>query len=68
MNPSDRKDLRVRKIRLKDEISEPPLRLSPEECFAVMEQLARDAWAMRGEPILASRLQRHVVGVKRLRG
>lgn len=38
---------------------------TPEERWAMMWQLALDAWAFKGEPIAEPRLQRHIVRVFR---
>jgi hypothetical protein len=51
----------VRKLKLKDEgASEERPQLTAEENWAMMWQLALDAWAMRGEPV-EPRLPRHIV-------
>ena len=43
--------------------------LSPAERIGMMWQLAQDAWTFKGEPERAeSRLQRHVVRLRRGRG
>jgi hypothetical protein len=36
-----------------------------EERWAVMWQLALDAWAFKGEPVLEQRLPRHIVRIAR---
>jgi len=38
---------------------------TPAERWAVMWQLALDAWAFKGEPIAESRLQRNIVHIYR---
>ncbi len=67
---TDRRGMRVRVLRLHDDRGAEDLALrSPGERLAMMWQLARDAWTFKGEPERAeSRLQRHVVRVRRGRG
>jgi hypothetical protein len=63
MKVSERK-LQVRKISLKDE-SDDLKNTTPEERWAMMWQMALDAWAFKGEPVAESRLQRHIIRVFR---
>jgi hypothetical protein len=67
---TDRSRTRVRIRRLHEDDGRADVaELTPSARLAMMWQLARDAWAFKGEPQHAeSRLQRHVVRVRRGRG
>ncbi len=41
---------------------------TPEERWAMMWQLAQDAWAFKGETVAEPKLQRHIVRLLRRRG
>jgi hypothetical protein len=58
------RNVRVRKTLLKEETDELK-NTTPEERWAMMWQIALDAWAFKGEPIAQSRLQRHIIRVHR---
>jgi hypothetical protein len=56
----------VRVTKLSEQGTEPDLRdTTPAERIGMMWQLALDAWAFKGEPVLEPRLPRHVVRVIR---
>lgn len=60
------RDVRVRKTRLSDQGQEDDLRgTTAEERLNMMWQLAVNAWAFKGEPVVDERLQRHVTRVVR---
>lgn len=61
---ADRQNLTTRKARLGDPDPQWPA-LAPEQRLEMMWQLAVDAWAFRGEPVVEPRLPRHVVRVIR---
>jgi len=64
-----RGDVRVRVVSLRD--AEPTRDVAdrtPGERMEMMWQLTLDAWAFKGEPCAESRLQRHVVRVRRRKG
>jgi len=67
---SGREERRVRVLSLADEGARSDVaELTPGERMALMWQLAVDAWTFKGEPEHAeSRLQRHVVRVRRGKG
>ena len=68
IDSGDRAKWPVRKGRLCElEVEEPDLSTTTtvEERFAMMWQLAQDAWAFRGEPIVEPQLSRHIVRVIR---
>lgn len=56
--------IQVRKTSLKEE-TEDLKNTTPQERWAMMWQLALDAWAFKGEPVAEPRLQRHIVRVLR---
>jgi hypothetical protein len=56
------RNVKVRKTLLKQE-SQDLQNTTPQERWAMMWQLALDAWAFKGEPIAEPRLQRHIVRV-----
>ncbi|MBA3694071.1 MAG: hypothetical protein H0X49_18700 [Acidobacteria bacterium] len=58
------KNIRVRKTSLKEETDDLKNTTAAER-WAMMWQLALDAWAFKGEPIAESRLQRNIVRVYR---
>ena len=56
----------VRVTRLSEQGEEDDLReTTPAERINMMWQLALDAWAFKGEPIVEQRLSRHVVHIVR---
>ena len=61
-----RKEVKVRVTKLRDHGTSSDLASStPEERWEMMWELAKDAWAFKGEPVDESRLQRHIVRVLR---
>ena len=58
------KNIQIRKTSLKAETDDLK-NTTPQERWAMMWQLALDAWAFKGEPIAESRLQRNIVRVYR---
>ncbi len=58
------RNVQVRKTSLKEETDDLK-NTTPAERWAMMWQLALDAWAFRGEPLAESKLQRHVIRVYR---
>ena len=56
------RNIQVRKTSLKEETDDLK-NTTPEERWAMMWQLALDAWAFKGEPIAESKLQRNIVRV-----
>jgi len=66
MKVSER-NIQVRKTSLKEETDDLK-NTTPAERWAMMWQLALDAWAFKGEPIAESRLQRNIVRVLRRKG
>jgi hypothetical protein len=57
---------KIRISRLSDQDNDRDLEnTTPEERIAMMWQLALDAWAFMGEPVIEPRLPRHVVRVVR---
>ncbi len=63
MKVSER-NIQVRKTSLKEETDDLKNTTAAER-WAMMWQLALDAWAFKGEPIAESRLQRNIVRVYR---
>lgn len=63
--PPHRQRLPLRRITLQQEGQEDNrvARMSPGERIGLIEQLTIDAWAMMGEDVAQSRLQRHVVRI-----
>ena len=61
---SSSKNIQVRKASLKEETDDLKNTTAAER-WAMMWQLALDAWAFKGEPIAESRLQRNIVRVYR---
>lgn len=60
------RDVPIRVRPLAEQGREPDLQHSPPaECIEMMWQLALDAWAFQGEPVVEPRLPRHVVRVIR---
>ncbi len=56
------KNIQIRKTSLKKEADD--LKdTTPQERWAMMWQLAQDAWAFKGEPVAEPGLQRHIVRV-----
>jgi hypothetical protein len=58
------KSIQVRKISLKEETNDLK-NTTDAERWAMMWQLALDAWAFKGEPVAEPRLQRNIVRVYR---
>jgi hypothetical protein len=58
------KSIQVRKISLKEETNDLKNTTAAER-WAMMWQLALDAWAFKGEPVAEPRLQRNIVRVYR---
>jgi hypothetical protein len=58
------RDVQVRKTSLKEETDDLK-NTTPAERWAMMWQLALDAWAFKGEPVAEPRLQRHIIRVYR---
>ena len=58
------KNIQIRKTSLKEETDDLKNTTAAER-WAMMWQLALDAWAFKGEPIAESRLQRNIVRVYR---
>ncbi len=56
------RNIQVRKTSLKEETDDLK-NTTPQERWAMMWQLALDAWAFKGEPLAESRLQRHIIRV-----
>ncbi len=63
MKVSER-NTKIRKTSLRDETDDLK-KTTPEERWAMMWQLALDAWAFKGETVAESRLQRHIIRVYR---
>jgi len=59
-----KRNVQVRKTSLKEETDDLK-NTTPVERWAMMWQLALDAWAFKGEPLAESRLQRNIVRVFR---
>jgi hypothetical protein len=64
----DRSQYRLRKRGLHDPEPADEPAPTPEECIAMMEELAMNAWAFMGAEHVEPRLQRHVVRVVRRPG
>lgn len=63
---TDRSHWQIRKTTLADQGSENDLAdKTADERVGMMWQLALDAWAMKGEPVVEQRLQRDVVRIIR---
>lgn len=58
------RDIQVRKTSLHNETNDLK-NTTPEERWAMMWQLALDAFAFKGETVAQPRLQRHIVSVRR---
>lgn len=58
------RNIQVRKTLLKEE-NDDLKNTTPEDRWAMMWQLAQDAWAFKGEPVAEPRLQRHIIRVYR---
>lgn len=61
------REVRVRKTSLKEETDDLK-NTTPEERWAMMWQLAQDAWAFKGEPVAKPGLYRHIIRVRRRKG
>ena len=56
----------IRVVKLSEQTNDSDLKqTTPQERWAMMWQLAQDAWAFRGESRAESRLPRHIVRVLR---
>jgi hypothetical protein len=62
MKVADR-TIKIRKTSLKDESDDLKYTTTAEERWAMMWQLALDAWAFKGEPVAEPGLQRNIVRV-----
>ncbi len=58
------RNIQIRKTSLKEETDDLK-NTTPEERWAMMWQLALDAWAFKGETVAKPELQRHIVRVYR---
>ena len=58
------RNIQIRKTSLKEETGDLK-NTTPAERWAMMWQLALDAWAFKGESVAEPRLQRHIVRVYR---
>lgn len=58
------RDIQVRKTSLKEETDDLK-NTTPQERWAMMCQLALDAWAFKGEPVAEPGLYRHIIRVYR---
>ena len=58
------RNIQIRKTSLKEETDDLK-NTTPAERWAMMWQLALDAWAFKGEPIAEPELQRHIIRVYR---
>jgi hypothetical protein len=58
------RNIQVGKTSLKEE-TDNLKKKTPEERWAMMWQLALDAWAFKGETVAEPRLQRHIIRVYR---
>ncbi len=63
MKVSER-NIQIRKTSLTEETDDLK-NTTPQERWAMMWQLALDAWAFKGEPLAESELQRHTIRVYR---
>ena len=62
----NKRQIRVLKLSEQDNDNDSDLKqTTPQERWAMMWQLAQDAWAFRGESRAESRLPRHIVRVLR---
>jgi hypothetical protein len=61
---SSERNIQIRKTSLKEETDDLKNTTAAER-WAMMWQLALDAWAFKGEPLAESRLQRNIVRVYR---
>jgi hypothetical protein len=69
MSRTEEKNRRIKVQKLSEQTDDLDLRnTTPEERWAMMWQLALDAWAFKGEPVAESKLQRHIVRVFRRKG
>jgi hypothetical protein len=59
--------IQIRKTSLKEE-SDDLKNTTPAQRWAVMWQLALDAWAFKGEPVAEPGLYRHIIRVYRRKG
>lgn len=60
----NKRQIRVLKLSEQDDDSDLK-QTTPQERWAMIWQLAQDAWAFRGEPSVESRFPRHIVRVLR---
>lgn len=58
------RNVQVRKTLLKDETDDLK-NTTPEQRWAMMWQLAQNAWAFKGEPVAEPGLHRHIIRVYR---
>ncbi len=62
-----RRNIEVRKTTLKEE-SDDLKNTTPQQRWAMMWQLAKDAWAFKGEQVAEPGLYRHIVRIYRRKG
>ena len=58
------RNIQIRKTSLKEETDDLK-NTTPAERLGMMWQLTLDAWALKGEPLVEPRLQRHIVRILR---
>ena len=58
-------EVKIRPLRSEEGPDEDDLRLTIEERLSLVWPLTVDAWAFKGEPLVDSRLSRHIVHVFR---
>lgn len=62
------RQIRIVKMSEQDDAGDLRKTTTPEERWAMMWQLAQDAWAFKGETVAEPKLQRHIVRLLRRRG
>jgi hypothetical protein len=63
--PEKNREIRVVKLSDPEKAADLRKTTTPEERWAMMWQLAQDAWAFKGEPVAEPKLHRHIVRVFR---
>lgn len=58
----------IRKTSLKEEDTDDLKNTTPEQRWAIMWQIAQNAWAFKGETVAQPGLQRHIIRVYRRAG
>ena len=66
--PVKNREIRVVKLTDREDTADLKTTTTPEQRWAMMWQLALDAWAFKGEPIAEPGLHRHTVRVFRRKG